>query len=116
MAKYFPEDGIFHSDDAEDMLLRREERHSGMSESLYEKEMNGGGSQENSIGVITRLEKIDQEYGRKFLRKEKWDGIDDNEPEYQENYGYQEDSFSPDKDDQYGGLSNYQKSISKYLN
>lgn len=117
MAKYFPEDGIFHSDDAEDMLLRREERHSGMSESLYEKERVSGASQDNAGGLTTGLEKLNKSMG-KFLKKDKWDNFDDDdEPEFHDKYDYQNDSFSPDqKDDPYGGLSNYQKSISKYLN
>ena len=121
MAKYFPEDGIFHSEDAEDMLLRREERHSGMSESLYEKnfyENEGarGESQNESMGVISRLERIDQEYGRKYLRKNNWDDVLNNgEDQYQDKYEFQNESVSPDNEKYYDNMSNYQKSIAKYL-
>lgn len=118
MAKYFPEDGIFHSDDIEDMLLRREGRYSGMSESLYEKNFQDETgerrmSEARSIGVITRLEKIDQDYGKRFLRKDGW--TDFLNEENQDKYNFAEYENSPDKGKYYDGLSNYQKSIARYL-
>lgn len=118
MAKYFPEDGIFHSEDAEDMLLRREGRYSGMSESLYEKNFNDevrnrGVSQDHSIGVITRLERLDQDYGRKYLRRDCWNHY--LEEENQDKYEFVEFKPSPDRNKYYDNLSNYQKSVAKYL-
>jgi hypothetical protein len=120
MAKYFPEDGIFHSDDLEDMLLRREGRYSGMSESLYDRNFQNdsrerGVSQAESIGVITRLEKIDQDYGQKFLRKEGWNDFLNGENQEPDKYNFAEYENSPDKGKYFDGLSNYQKSIAKYL-
>lgn len=117
MAKYFPEDGIFHNEE-EDMLLRREGRYSGMSESLYDKNFNDevrerGVPQDKSIGVITRLEYIDQAYGQKFLRKDGWEDFLGGDG--QDKYEFVEYNQSPDKGKYYDNLSNYQKSVARYM-
>ena len=69
MAKYFPEDGIFYNEESEDLLVRREQGVSDMSDSLYERNFEGRerGTSQVSMGVITRLEKFDMDYGKKFL-------------------------------------------------
>lgn len=77
MAKYFPEDGIFYSD--EELLLRDERGYSDMSDSLYDKNDNNvkpdqadqprGAAHDKSAGAVTRLERLDIDYGRKYLRK-----------------------------------------------
>ena len=86
-----------------------------MSESLYEKnfyDQDGkeGIERDGSIGVITRLEQIDQDYGRKFLRKDRWDdNVAEDGNNFQDKYEFQDESFSPDKGKYYDNLSNYQK-------
>lgn len=117
MAKYFPEDGIFHNEDAEDMMLRNERRYSGMSESLYEKNFSDPDAHipdDRSIGVITRLERIDQDFGRKYLRKDGWNDFleDENQDKY-EFVEYKQGTPKPGK--YYDNLSNYQHSIARYL-
>ena len=117
MAKYFPDDGIFYNEDAEDMMMRREGRYSGLSESMYDKNFqdeirNDVLSDGRSLGVITRLEKIDQNYGRKYLRKDGWeDFLDDKDGKYE----FHESKPVPEAGKYYDNLSNYQMSIAKYL-
>jgi hypothetical protein len=118
MAKYFPEDGIFHNEDAEEMLMRREGRYSGLSESIYDKNLQEQYKQNmsdgESVGVITRLEKIDRDYGQKYLRKNGWEDFleEDNNPG---NYQFYEFKQSPERGHYHDNLSNYQMSIAKYL-
>lgn len=114
MAKYFPEDGIFHNEEGEDLLVRREHGYSGMSDSLYDRNEGGRGvEQEKSIGVVTRLERFDQELGRKYLRKDGWQdflGGENEDMKYDEEY-----VVSPDRGRYYDNLSNYQFSVMKHL-
>jgi sodium/hydrogen exchanger 8 len=121
MAKYFPEDGIFHNEEGEDLLVNRERGVSDLSDSLYERNFEGRGrgvSQDQSIGVITRLEKFDMDYGRKFLRKDGWEDFIGEQNE-DDNYQYDEQfKNSPDNKDKgkyYDNLSNYQMSVRKYM-
>lgn len=120
MAKYFPEDGIFYNDEGEDLLIKRERGISDLSDSLYERNFeNGGGrgvEQDRSIGVITRLEKFDMDYGRKYLRKDGWEDFLGEEGENDGQYNYEVDfKNSPDKGKYYDNLSNYQVSMRKYI-
>lgn len=111
MARYFPEDGIFYSEEGEE-LIRRDRGASDMSDSLYDRnfEFNERGASQMSMGVITRLEKFDMDYGKKFLIRNGWDdflGDDVNNIyyNYADNIGLQNVS---QKGKYYVNLPNYQ--------
>ena len=121
MAKYFPEDGIFYNEE-EELLLRGERGYSDMSESFYDKNFQEdrprGVSQDKSIGVITRLERIDMDYGRRYLRKEGyvegWNDFFDNDSQYG---GDVQDVKNSVRNNSrlYDDLSNYQASVRHYM-
>ena len=121
MAKYFPEDGIFYNEE-EELLLRGERGYSDMSESLYDKnfqeERQRGVSQDKSIGVITRLERIDIDYGRRYLRKEGyvegWNDFFENDSQYGGDAPDIKNSVR-NKGRFYDDLSNYQASVRHYM-
>ena len=118
MAKYFPEDGIFYSEEGEDLIVRRERGISDMSDSLYERNFEGRerGASQVSMGVITRLEKFDMDYGKKFLIRNAWDDfLGDDQNQLDDDFGNNGVHASPDKGKYYDNLSNYQMSVRKYL-